>query len=98
MSIIENYNLINPLATNNEYAGTFQISQTNTVSESVNFFEQLYSCPQKFTLKWDALTESKNDLPCNLDKKTDPKAYKWAPDYNVVEKANRFDSLNDMGR
>jgi len=88
MAIIENYNLINPFVTNHESTGTFQISQTDTVSESVNFFEQLYSCPQKFTLKWDALTETKNDLPCTLDKKNTPRAYKWIPDYKVVEKAS----------
>jgi len=73
-----------------ESYGIFQISNTKTSSELVNFFEHLYSYPQKLTLKWETLIEYKNDLPKKCEQQFDSTLYKWTPNYDGIERADEI--------
>jgi len=69
MVAITNFNLdtnINDSVSNN---GNFQIESNIKDSKVVNFFELLYSRPNKYKIKWNALDEFKTDLflPSNYD-------------------------------
>lgn len=88
MITISDYTLTNQIKTIIENSETFQISQNSNSSKTVNFFEQLYSYPQKLTLKWDTLNEFENDLPPKSrtsSKLSGFDVYNWSANYDTVE-------------
>ncbi len=85
MAILGDPNLIYPVKEKFNYFGTFQASKLKKNSETVNFFDQLYSYPQKLNLKWDLLN--------GVDKKEvwqtfNNVVYRWDPNYDIVEQVN----------
>lgn len=85
MSITGDYNLTDPLKEKFNYFGTFQTKTTNKSSDTVNFFEQLYSQPQKLNLKWDLLNGVETKKVWQIFNNV---VYRWDPDYEIIEKAN----------
>jgi hypothetical protein len=88
MPIINDYNINYPFKEEFNKMGTFQIEGPIKHSKTVNFFEQLYSYPQRLTLKWDLLTDTKQNsqkeaLQSFINLKT-----KWDPDYTIIEQAD----------
>jgi len=62
MAIIEDSNLNFSLKNSPTPNGNLETSSITTDSKAADFFEYLYSYPPKFTIKWDAIDEFKEDL------------------------------------
>jgi len=61
---------------NPTYYNRFQTESTIKNSKTITFFEQLYSYPQKLTLKWESLREFETDLPSSLWNSFNPNTYR----------------------
>lgn len=86
MSIIDLQNsIISPTLDGFNYTRRFQTGEIGKQSKTVNFFEQLYSYPQKLTFKWDFLNGSKQKTgswePFNST------IFQWEPNYKLTEQA-----------
>ena len=62
MAIIEDSNLNFSLKHSPTSNGNLETRSIVTDSKAADFFEYLYSYPPKFTIKWDAIDEFKEDL------------------------------------
>jgi len=87
MNILNDYTLSPSLKTKFNLTGTFQTEQVQKSSKIVDFFEQLYSYPQKISLKWGALLDAPSDPFSTKNEAFDISIYKWDPNYDTPEEA-----------
>tara|TARA_B110001452_G_scaffold120668_1_gene100157 strand:- start:2646 stop:4247 length:1602 start_codon:yes stop_codon:yes gene_type:complete len=64
MELMQDFSVTVPTDTQNTYKdnGNYQITSNLKNSKATDFFEDLYSYPPKFTIKWDSLDELTQDL------------------------------------
>ncbi len=64
---------------------TFQTSTSKRSTNLSNFFEELYSSPQRVTLKWENISEFEDDLSTIQGNSFS----KWDPNYSITEEATQ---------
>ena len=62
MDIIKDQNVISFSNSAANYRQTFQTSTSKRSTNLSNFFEELYSSPQRVTLKWENISEFEEDF------------------------------------
>jgi len=89
MTILYDYNAASYFRNTFVDSTTFQTSLSSKESKTLNFFDQLYSSPQKLTLKWENLDTINKNLPNGFDKQYNTCISKWDPDYSRLEEATQ---------
>ena len=89
MTIIDDYTAAYYSRNNFVDSANFQTSLSSKESKTLNFFEQLYSSPQKLTLKWESLATANKNLPDGIDNQFNNSISKWDPDYSRLEEATQ---------
>jgi len=79
--------LLEALGPNFNQQTTFQTTSSAQPSKTINFFDQLYTYPQKLSLKWELLSSKTNKF-CE---EVDNSAFTWNPNYSIAEEAATTD-------